>query len=358
MKFKLCFLALVVLAACPARAGEWNYEIEGHARALYGYSDVKDHHHGIGRGWLSSMIGYDFDNGVSAGLYALLNGGIDRELQDYNQGRWGEEVYGVVDSDYGQVMVGQVYNVASLFHNGAPSVGAFAANTDIVDFIANPNWKRNSKETKFATLTATDLNTDGVTPKISYISPEFYGAAVGFSYMPDSYNRRGLINKHAGYAHDDGFVGAAYFDHDWGWFFSKASIGYAQYHGNDKEYSAALNISRGNWNIGGGFRKTYIDGEDKSTPDRKLPLDFDGYREGYAWNIGIGYEIGPFASALTYFDSKAKHSDNRNKMVAFSNQYQFNKYIDVYAAAAYVDYDAADESKHGYALVTGLGVNF
>lgn len=358
MKIKYLVLLLGLSAALPVRAGDWSYDLEGHARTLYGYSDVKKHHHGIGAGWLASSVGYEFDNGAAASLHADFYAGIDRELQNYNQGRWGEEVYGIVDSAYGQLMLGQVFNVASLFHNGAPAVGAFAANTDIVDFIANPNWRRTDKETKFATLTATDINTDGVAPKISYISPEFYGAAVGFSYMPDSDNRRGLINKHAGYAHDDGFVGAAYFDHDWGTFYSKASVGYAQYHGNDKEYSAALNLSRGNWNIGGGFRKTYIDGENKSTPNRLLPPDFDGYREGCAWNIGLGYEIGPFASALTYFDSKADNADNRNKIVAFSNQYDFNKYIDIYAAAAYVDYDAAGESETGWAVVAGLGVSF
>lgn len=357
MKLFALFLAIIAVPSI-ACAGEWNYGVEGHARGLYGYSDVKKHNHGVGQGNIDSYAGYTFDNDASLTLHLDLAGAVDQELQDYNQGRWGEEAYGILDAAYGQIMLGQVYNVASLFHNGAPSVGALASNNDIVDFIANPNWKRNSHETKFATLNTTDINTDGTAAKINYISPEVYGTAIGFSYMPDSYNRRGLINKHAGYAHKDGFAGAVYSDQDWGWFDSKASFGYAQYHGNDKEFSYSLNLSRGNWNIGGGYRKTYIDGDDKSVPDRRLPENFDGYREGDAWNIGLGYEIGPFSSALTYFNSKAKHSDNRNKMVAFSNQYQFNKYIDVYLAAAYVDYDAGEESKNGYALVTGLGVNF
>lgn len=354
--FVLVFAA--VLAPFAALAGEWDYGVDGHAQGLYGYSDEGKHNQGTGQGNVDSYIGYNFDDDTALTFHLDLMGGIDQEIEDYNQGRWGEEAYGVLESAYGQVMLGQVFNVASLFHNGAPAVGALSSNNDVADFIANPNWKRNSKETKFATLNATDINTDGVAAKINYISPEVYGTAVGFSYMPDSYNRRGLINKHTGYAHKDGFVGAIYSDQSWEWFDSKTSFGYGQYHGNDKDYSLSLNLSRGNWNIGGGWRKTYIDGDDKSSPNRELPLDFDGYREGSAWNIGLGYEIGPFASALTYFDSKAKDSDNRNKIVAFSNQYQFNKYTDFYLAAAYVDYHSTDDSKSGYALVTGLGVNF
>lgn len=354
------FSLAAILAVCPlaAAAGEWNYNIDGHARGLYGYSDIKKHNHGIGQGSIDTTAAYEFDNGASVQLHLDLMAGIDQELQDYNQGRWGEEAYGILDSAYGQVMLGQIFNVASLFHNAAPNTGAINSWSDISDFIANPNWRRSSKETKFATLNTTEINTDGVAPKINWISPEFYGAAAGFSYIPDTYNRRGLENKHAGYAHKDGFVGALYYDNDWGLFQSRSSFGYAQYHGNDKEFSHSSVFSRGNWSLGGGFRKTYVDGDDKSRPNRSLPEYFDGYREGIAWSIGAGYEIGPFSSSLSYFDSKADHSDNRNKMVAFSNQYQFNKNIDIYASAAYVDYDSEFENKAGYAVITGLGVNF
>ena len=284
--------------------------------------------------------------------------GIDQEIQDYNQGRWGEEAYIVYDSNYGQIMLGQVFNVASLFHNGAPVFGALSSNNDVADFINNPNWCRTAKETKFATLNSTDINTDGVAPKVNYISPEVFGTAIGFSYVPDSYNRRGLINKQAKFAHKDGFIGAIYNDTDWGLFSSQSSFGYAQYHGNDKEFSYSLTLKRGNWSLGGGYRKTYVDGDNKIDSDKILPLDFDGYREGYAWNIGFGYEIGPFASSISYFESSSSDDDNDNKIIAFSNEYQLNGSIDIYIAAAYTNYNSDDINKDGYVLVTGLGLNF
>lgn len=358
MKSYQIMTVLFCLVSSFAKAGEWNYNIEGQAQGLYGYTDIKKHNHGVGKGYISASAEYKFTGENVLSFNLNLMAGIDKELQDYNQGRWGEEAYMVYDSVYGQLMLGQIYNVASLFHNGVSMVGAFSNNSDIVDFLVNPNWRRTSKQTYFATLNSTDINTDGVAPKINYISPEYKGTAIGFSYMPDSYNRRGLINKHANYAHEDGFVGAIYNDADFDYFTSQASLGYAQYHGNDKELSLSLRLSRGNWNIGGGYRKTYIDGDNKSKPQYGLKDYFDDYREGKSWNIGIGFEFGPIQSSLSYFESSSDNTDNQNKIVAFSNQYQLNEYIDLYLATAYVDYENNNESKSGYALVSGIGVKF
>ncbi len=358
MKAVWAISLLGVLAAGSANAGEWVYGAEGQLSGTYGYSEVKKHHHGVGKGNIDTFAGYEFDENNSVMLHADFMAGIDKELKDYNQGDWGEEVYGVVDSEYGQLMVGQVYNVASLFHNGAPSAGILSSNSNVADFLHNPNWKRNEKETRFATLPTTDINTDGVAAKINYITPEVYGTALGVSWTPDSYNRRGLENKHAGYAHKDGVATAIYSDHRIGNINSKTSLGYGQYHGNDKEFSISQSLNRGNWTIGAGARKTYIDGDDKSKANRRLPEDFDGYREGYAWNVGVGYEIGPFSSALSYFKSKQKGKDNQNEVIVWSNAYQINKYVDVNVAAAGLKYRDNGKKDKGCAGVFGVGVKF
>ncbi|MBQ9235785.1 MAG: porin [Alphaproteobacteria bacterium] len=344
--------------AFPAWAGEVSYGVEGQVSGAYGYSDIRPRHHGVGKGSVYSYVEYEFDADSSMSAHLDLMGGVDKELKDYNQGDWGEEVWANADTKYGQVMAGQVYNVASLLHSGAPMAGVLSSNSEVADFLHNPNWRRTKKETRFATLNATDINTDGVAPKISYITPEVWGSALGVSWMPDSYNRRGLINKHAGYAHKDGFAAGVYSDHRWGNINSKTSLGYAQYHGNDKEFSAGLNLNRGNWTLGGGVRKTYIDGDDKSTPKRELPDDFDSYREGYAWSIGAEYEIGPFATAVSYFRSKQHGADNSNGVLVWSNKLQLNKYAEVYVAAARLNYRFNGEKDDGYAGVAGVGVNF
>ena len=358
MKYNLILIMGMISVPVLAQAGEMTYGLDGNIKSAYGYSDSAKNHHGLGKGNINSYVGYDFDEANQVSLHFDVMGGVDKELKDYNQGNWGEEVYGIADTSYGQLMLGQVYNVASLFHNGAPMTGILNSNSDVVNFLHNPNWRRNEKSTKFATLISTDINTDGVAPKINYITPEFYGTALGFSYTPDSYNRRGLINKHAGYAHKDGFATAVYSDHRLGNINSKTSFGYAQYHGNDKEFSLSQNFNRGNWTIGTGFRKSYIDGDNKSNPNRVLPIDFDGYREGYAWNIGVGYEIGPFSTSLSYFTSKQKGKTNKNDMVVWSNAFQVNKYIDIYLAAATLSYKDNGQKDNGCAGVIGMGVNF
>lgn len=368
---QIYLFALIGLLPLSAQAGEWEFDISGRGKGLYGYSDVahrfeykdKDHH-GAGDGEVDTSAVYTFDNDdYSMGLYADFYIGVDRELQSYNQGRWGEEVYTIADSPYGRLMLGQTLNVGAQFYEGAPTVGALKNNNDVVDFIANPNWKRNSKQAKFSTLNTTYINTDGVAPKVSYLTPELYGTSLGFSYIPDAYNRRGLINKHASYARKDGYIGALSTEQELSALNIKSSAAVAKFHNNDTEYSISMLLEYGNWSLGGGWRKTYIDGNDKQkSTDIRLPELFDGYREGQAWEAGIGYRFGPVKSALSYFESKAESGSCRDKVWMLSNQYQINKYADIYLAAAHVDFAGSSpnlaDNNQGWALVTGIGLSF
>ncbi len=366
-------ICLSLLLAIPAtvKAGEWDLNAEGYAQGLYGYAatphrfdNQNKNNHGVGKGEINLSAAYDFDDDYRLSFNLDINGGVDRDLKSYNQGAWGEEAYVIADSPYGRLMLGQTFNVDTQFHEAAPTAGAIANNNDVVDFISNPNWKRNKHTTKFATLNTTYINTDGVAAKASYITPEIYGTMLGLTYVPDAYNRRGLINKHASYEKDGGFISSLYTNQDFWGVDVKASLGYAEFHDDDKEMSASLQLSRGNWTLGGGYRKTYIDGKEKNivSVSEQTPELFDNYREGEAWNVGIGYEIGPFKTALSYFEAKASRTDNKDKIVTFSNQYQVNKYVEIYAAAAHVDFEGQNSqlqnNNQGYAFVTGIGITF
>ena len=370
-KFYLSFLFSALLAF-PLHAGEWEYDASGSVTGLYGYTDAdsrhaqqNSHNNGTGDADLSVYAKYVFNNEYEAGIYADLMFGVDHELEDYNQGKWGEEINGIMDSPYGRIMLGQTWNVAAQFHGGAPSVGPLGIeNSDIVDFIANPNWKRKNHKARFATLNTTYINTDGVAPKISYISPEYYNTMLGLTYVPETYNRRGLVNKEAPYEDKGGYIVSLYNSLDLDFITINSSLGYADFIDNDQEYSASLSLSRGNWTLGGGWRRTNADS--KNPVNRKVsdntPEWFDCYRDGYAWDIGLGYEFGPYKASLSYFKSKASQSDNEDEIVMFSNQYQVNKNLDVYLSAAHVDFSGAnanlEESNKGYAFVTGLSLKF
>lgn len=371
MKYFPVFLAALFVPA--AASAQMTYEFSGSAVGLYGYTDLekrfesKEHHsQGTGTFSFNSSANYEFNEDYSLSLNLDVIAGVDHHLKDYNQGVWGEEAYAIVDSPAGRFMLGQTSNVAAQFHQGAPSVGPLGENNiRLTDFIHNPNWQRNSHTTRFATLNSTSLDTDGVAPKASYISPEFYNTLIGFSYMPDSYNRRGLINKFAHYSKKDGYAAALYHHADLDFAQLAASLGYAQYHDNDKEYSAGLTLTRGNWTLGGSYRKTYIDGRDKSRPSvvsERTPELFDNYREGDAWDIGLGYEIGPYKVSLSYFTTQAKRTNNTDKIVALNNVYQYNKWIDVYLTGAYAKFKGDNttiaDNNAGYAVIAGLSLNF
>ena len=366
---------LPVIWTSTASAGEIRYDVSGDARMLYGYSDVGSRYESLDKnnnfpaeGALYFSAEKDFSNGYATGIYLDIMAASDKEVQNFNNGSWGKQIFASLSTPYGQWSLGETFNAAVQLAVGAPDVGPLGVNnSDIVNFIINPNWyRRNSGGTSFKTLNSTNLNTDGVAPKISYFSPEFYGTVIGASYVPDTDNRRGLVNRFACYARYDAYVLAAANEADLGFANLSTSVAYGIYHKTDKEFSAGASLQRGNWILGGSWRKTWVEGNDYRITNRstnpKTPDLFDNYREGKAWNIGIGYRFGPLKSALTYFEAKADNTDNKDKILMFSNDIQINKYLNIYAVAAHVNFKGENDSLYnnnkGYAFIAGLGVNF
>ncbi len=365
MMLKRFFLAgFFFLAASPLWAADWSYDYSGNLQGFYGYGDLsnrfqtgRSRNHQNAKGNFSVSLSYDSVFSLNMDLMA----GVNQELKDYNQGEWGEEIYAVGDTKYGRLMLGQTANIAEQLSVGAPDLGF--KNRDIVNFIRNPNWQRNKEGTRFATLNAAYVNTDGVAPKISYMTPEFYNTYVGFSYVPDIYNRRGLVSREADYEHDDGYVAGLQHYREIGPVELTFSLGYALYHRDDQEFSGGLSLNYGNWTLGGAYRRTYVDGTDSPLADsRSLPAFFDGYREGYAWDVGLGYEFGPYKAALSYFASRADNQPNKDNVVMFSNTYRYNKWLEFYLIAAHVDFKGEtanlEANNQGYAYVAGISLDF
>ncbi len=364
-------VGISVIFNTNALAGEWSFDAFGKTKTLYGYSDYSSsyagnhsHHHLPSRISGSLIAQYQFNEDYQIGAYADLSYGIDQQVKDYNHGSWGEEIYGIFDSPYGKFIIGQSYNAAYQLGVSAPSIGVLGVNqSDIVNFIANPNWQRNHRVTGYRTLNSTDINTDGTAPKVTYISPEFNnGMMFGFSYVPDSYSRDGLINRRASYKNKDGYIASLYHSADILGISVSSSLGAAYFADNDKEISAGLNLYRKGWTLGGGFRRTWINHHDAETnqPIRKSINYFDAYRDAWAYNLGLSYEFGPFKSALTYFYSKADGKKFEDQIVQFSNSYQYNRYLTIYAAVAHGDFNGNTkfDSNKGYAYIAGVELKF
>ena len=56
----------------------------------------------------------------------------------------------------------------------------------------------------------------------------------------------------------------------------------------------------------------------------------------------MSYAIGPFTTGIAYFDSKADHSGNRDKIISFSNSWQYNKYVGFSLTAAHLESKGAE----------------
>ena len=358
-----------------AESAEFLYDYGVTAIGFYGYSEYADsyrhrykHNHTPVAAELTTSVGYRFENADEITLGAEAQIADGKEVEDYNHGEWGENLYITYNSDkYGELTVGQVYGAAYQMAVGAPSVGVFRVNNSpITDFIANPNWQRHSRVASYRTLNSTFLNTDADAPKISYTSPMFYNTKLAFSYTPDSYSQAGLINKHSRYDNRSSYSVGVYNDFDLDYAEVESSLGYAYNRKNNQEVSAGISIYRKGWTLGGSYRKSWTDSHDYDLNLRKanstyMPQYFDGYRDGQAFNVGLSYEIGPFKTGLTYFAAYADRTDNKDKIITWANRFAFNKYITVYLSGAYAEYKGNGDIKdnnRGYAGIIGLELSY
>ncbi len=327
-------LIALILAPSIASANDFEYSLS--AKSLYGYATKED----------KSTMPTDVELGLSythknVSLYLDLYAGFDKQNQTYNQGDWGQEAYAILSNNWGDLQVGQMYNVAKQFYVGAFEYTDF----NITDFIANSSWTRDDNKTSYATFNTTAINTDGVAPKISYISPEIYSSYIGLSYTPDAYNRRGLTTKEA----KAGYIASILNNQKIGAFDVATSLSYAYFEDIDEEYSASIKVSYGNYNISGGYRKSDANGSS--------PIElYNAYRQSNSYDIGAGFNFGPYEAKISYINSKSDKFDYQDEYVAITQKYQINKYFDIYLIGAYANFNN-DQPQEGYAAITGLKIN-
>ena len=371
MKKYILLLSFSVISY-QANASEFVYDYSGTVDAFYGYTDYADsyqkehkHNNTPASAEIYTSTGYVFDDESSIKIGADFQIASGKEIEDYNQGKWGENLDVTYNSDYGELSLGQIYNAAYQLAVGAPLIDYFRVNnTPITDFIANPDWQRNKHAVGYRTLNSTFLNTDADSLKVSYITPEYFHSKIAFSYTPENYSQAGLMNKHAKYENKSSYATGIYSDFDLDFAELETSLGYAYNRKNNQEVSAGLSLYRKGWTLGGSYRKSYTSSDDYELnlqTNDYTPYYFDGYRRSQAFNIGLSYEIGPFKTGLSYFASYADKTDNKDKIISLANRFAFNKYLAVYFTTAYAEYAKDGESakgNRGFALISGLELTF
>ena len=357
-------LVLVLLAApTMVQAGSIEMDFDATLDNFYGYTDyAKPYNKLYKQNNFNSSLNlfgratYSFTNEYSTSLIGYFMIDSAKEVENYNQGIWGEEVYMLTETPFGDISIGQNANVAYDFAVGAPNVaGIHVNNTELVNFINNPNWYKKGHKVSYKTLNSTYINTDGASFKASYVTPEFYGIKFGATFIPETYSQSGLVSKKADYKDKSAYVLGAYGSWDIWDYELETSLGFADYRKNDTEYSAGASIYHKGWTLGASYRKTEVNSHDYAIDKANL---YDAYREGRAYNIGISYAFGPLTTGLSYFDSKSKNTSNHDEIISFSNSWQYNKHLTFSLTTAHLlskgeDNNIKNNSK-GYAFVLGV----
>lgn len=362
-KIWLLTLYGAILIPIPVYANTWETDYSLLLNNYYGYTDYAKPYNKLHKqnNLNSSFNGYarltyNQNRETSVSLIGYLMADSEKKIENYNQGIWGEEIFVLIENIYGNFSFGQNSNIAYDFAVGAPDIGAYHINnTELVNFISNPNWYKKDHKALYKTLNSTYINTDGASLKANYITPEFAGIKLGATYIPETYSQSGLVAKDARYKDKSAYVLGAYGAWDILGYELETSLGFADYDENDTEYSAGISLYRKGWTLGASYRQTEVNTKDYALNKENL---FDAYREGRAYNIGLSYAFGPFTTGVAYFDAKSKNTSNQDKIISFYNGLRYNKYVTLSLTAAHLksegeNTDLNNNSK-GYAFIFGV----
>ncbi len=362
MKVSPLFLAFTFLSPV-AFAGSFETDYDASLGGFYGYTDYSKPYNHIHKQnnlnfslSLNGRATYEFNQDYATSIIGYMVIDSAKKVENYNQGIWGEEFYLAEETPYGDILLGQNSNVAYNFSVGAPNVGVYHINnTTLVNFLTNPNWYKKGHKASYKTLNSTYINTDGASLKASYITPQFAGIKLGVSYIPETYSQSGLVAKNAEYKNKNAYVIGVNGAWDILGYELETSLGFADYHKNDKEYSAGLSIYRKGWTLGASYRKTETDKKDYAINKENL---YDAYREGQAYNVGLSYAIGPFTTGVAYFDSKSDKFSNHDKIISCSNSFEYNKNTTFSLTVAHLKSEGEDKNinnnSKGYAFILGV----
>ncbi|MFA6022303.1 MAG: porin [Rhodospirillales bacterium] len=314
--------------------------------------------------WFSGST--KLDNGLEVGINIELEAGGRRDAGGGGSDDVIDKSYVYVSGGFGKVIIGTESNGTVLMHTMAPDA---AGNTGS-DGILTGGWAI-ARPNEVTVKTTTEIDTDAEADKITYVAPSFYGFTVGGSYIPnareDDANVYGNGNSSLNAANEIYGVAAMYAN-TFGGVGVKASTGYVTYDidkatDRSQEWSLGTQLSYAGFTLGGSYRdiKTNLG----SAPVAGGAGGFAS-ADGYAWDIGLQYETGPYAVSMTYFNSVAEGTvaagEDEFTVYQVSGKYNMGAGVDVLATVGHAEYSnegsAAADNNEGWSVMTGLSLQF
>ena len=338
------------------------------------------------------------DNGIKVGVQIELEGGTDAASDTDGI----DESYITVDTTYGRLIVGSNDNVAYQMHVAAKDVGRLGVQeSELSQLILAPD--------AVSRLNSTSINTDSDATKITYVAPTYYGVTLGASWIPgtsavDGEDTSIRQNDSAGNGFEEGYAFGAMYSDEFQGIGVNLSAGYANFNvgGEERrdEQSYGANFTYMGFTLGGAYRHvndpqfddldpaTGISGRGAVAPLTKgVPTSSfnvgTGNDDGYAWDLGVAYEAGPYGVSVAYMKScvegdqavgvdgsaaRAAHLNNGEDEVELwlvSGKYNLGAGVDTFASFGHMNYDdeigntaAVVRDNDGWALVAGLALTF
>lgn len=368
---KYLLLSVIVFFPIGSVASEWDVSAHGLAGLYFGASETKYKNkypsRFVGRGDATLKVDYKIDSEHKIGVHAASTLMYREDDKSRSEGEVRFYPYLQDESAFGLVQIGYTKNAANQLHKGATDItflGIDDSNTSY--FLSNPNWSNGFKSTSFYTPNATAILTDGRAPKITYISPQFYGVKLGASYTVDNANRRGTTSRYAEYeTNEDGYTFAGQKE----FVLSEkskiyTSLGYGVFNSTDKEISLGMQYHYDRFNIGVGYKKSYIDGTKNPIATKRvnayLPAYFDNFRESQAYNASVGYRWDKFKTNVAYLHTQATNTRHQDTLVFWSNVYNLTEVVEIYGVLAHLNSHGETHKKDskGCSLIMGIGYRF
>ncbi len=282
-------------------------------------------------------VHFDFEaklkNGLKVGAHMELEAGTDTAG---NAGQI-DYTYMYAENKYGKVIVGRNESVNESMSVHATDVGSLdIQETDFTRFIINTNNKSSYLSTTYFTADA-DLT------KISYISPKFSGFQIGATYAPaDDKNDDDVVRN--GY---DATIVTATFESKVEQVGFAVSAGY----GFNTLFGASNDIGNlSAYNVGG---RLMFGGLSVAGAYKMVDTQHDG--EYKVFDVGAVYEVGPYATSLSYIAGELDNGDTDSTLM-LSGKYNMVSGVDFFATLGFGDYEAANNK--GWALIAGTMLSF
>ena len=373
---KIVFLSIISLFLSPSisKAEQFEYDTNFTLRALYGYFEpAKKFEKQIKRNHIPALanlenkVTYIANDDLEFSFNTNIKAKSGNNLDNLNQGHWGEEVYINAFSQYGDFYFGQMENSSVMLGINKADLKIWQTTpTDITDFAFNPNWNVNGKTKFYATLNSTLSDTDASALKFVYLTPEYKNTTLGVTYTFENNATDSLISKFSPYYKKSSYTISLYNYQEFNFADTQFYASFADYKDSHFEYAGGFLLYRKGWSLFGSYRKTNISSSDTPITDYNKSINclayYDGFRKSEAYNLGISYEFAYVTSTFSYFDSSSNVSKAQNRIYNLHNSLKFDKNYALYLGFAYVDFTSDDgvniNGNKGLAAYTGLQFEF